>query len=558
MQHLRRYREIVFVFIKYGFGAIIDNIGILKHINVRRKILKQTNDENIAKLSRGERLRLALEELGPTFIKMGQILSTRSDILPKDIIKELEKLQDKAPAFSFDEVKSVIQNEFGESLEEAYAEFEPTPLAAASIAQVHKALLWSGKTVVVKVQRPGIEKIIAQDMRILEDIAKFVDNHTKYGKLYNFTKMVEDFKKRLEEELDFRIEGENAEKFKKNFLKDKKVKIPSIIWTHTTRRVLTMEYIDGIPLNDFNAIDEAGLDRGAIARNLAKSVLNQILRDGFFHGDPHPGNIMVLGDGTIAFLDFGMVGSLSPERKRQFSKMLLGIVYKNSRMITESIIDLNAVTLNVNMKKLEKDINNLRDRYVEIPLEKLKVGEVLNGIFDLVFSYNIVIPNEFNMLAKSLITLEGIVEKLDPKISVLEVAKPIAKQLIPKMFSTQHMKEEIINATMDYSRLIKELPSFLLNFLRKTEEENYAVELKIRDFENLEKRVDKVFNRLSTSIILLALSIVIAGILIGSGISANAGAELYELNGIILKIGLAIAFVMVLGLAISIFRSGWL
>ncbi|SFE39642.1 2-octaprenylphenol hydroxylase [Thermoanaerobacter thermohydrosulfuricus] len=481
MQHLRRYREIIFVFIKYGFGAIIDNIGILKHINVRRKILKQTNDENIAKLSRGERLRLALEELGPTFIKMGQILSTRSDILPKDIIKELEKLQDKAPAFSFDEVKSVIQNEFGESLEEAYAEFEPTPLAAASIAQVHKALLWSGKTVVVKVQRPGIEKIIAQDMRILEDIAKFVDNHTKYGKIYNFTKMVEDFKKRLEEELDFRIEGENAEKFKKNFLKDKKVKIPSIIWTHTTRRVLTMEYIGGIPLNDFNAIDEAGLDRGAIARNLAKSVLNQILRDGFFHGDPHPGNIMVLEDGTIAFLDFGMVGSLSPERKRQFSKMLLGIVYKNSRMIIESIIDLNAVTLNVNMKKLEKDINNLRDRYVEIPLEKLKVGEVLNGIFDLVFSYNIVIPNEFNMLAKSLITLEGIVEKLDPKISVLEVAKPIAKQLIPKMFSTQHMKEEIINATMDYSRLIKELPSFLLNFLRKTEEENYAIELKIRD-----------------------------------------------------------------------------
>lgn len=556
MQHLRRYREIVFVFIKYGFGAIIDNIGILKHINVRRKILKQTNDENIAKLSRGERLRLALEELGPTFIKMGQILSTRSDILPKDIIKELEKLQDKAPAFSFDEVKSVIQNEFGENLEEAYAEFEPTPLAAASIAQVHKALLWSGKTVVVKVQRPGIEKIIAQDMRILEDIAKFVDNHTKYGKIYNFTKMVEDFKKRLEEELDFRIEGGNAEKFKKNFLKDKKVKIPSIIWTHTTRRVLTMEYIDGIPLNDFNAIDEAGLDRGTIARNLAKSVLNQILRDGFFHGDPHPGNIMVLEDGTIAFLDFGMVGSLSSERKRQFSKMLLGIVYKNSRMIVESVIDLNAMTLNVNMKKLEKDINNLRDRYVEIPLEKLKVGEVLNGIFDLVFLYNIVIPNEFNMLAKSLITLEGIVEKLDPKISVLEVAKPIAKQLIPRMFSTQHMKEEIINATMDYGRLIKELPSFLLNFLRKTEEENYAVELKIRDFENLEKRVDKVFNRLSTSIILLALSIVIAGILIGSGMSANAGAEMYKLNEIILKIGLAIAFVIVLGLAISIFRSG--
>ncbi|MDI3311381.1 MAG: AarF/UbiB family protein, partial [Thermoanaerobacterium sp.] len=253
-KHLKRYREIIFVFIKYGFGAVIEHIGFSNHFNIKRVLLEYDNDSGLSKLSRGQRLRLALEELGPTFIKIGQIISTRPDILPQDIIDELEKLQDNAPAFSFSDVKSVIESEFGESLDRAYSEFNVEPLAAASIAQVHIAKLWSGKTVVVKIQRPGIEKIIDQDITILEDIAHFVDNHTKYGKLYNFTNMVDEFKNTLRYEMDFRIEGENAERFKKNFSIDKGVSVPSISWTHTTRRVLTMEYIRGISLNDFSAL----------------------------------------------------------------------------------------------------------------------------------------------------------------------------------------------------------------------------------------------------------------------------------------------------------------
>jgi len=259
-KHIDRYRQIILVFAKHGFGTLIDQLGVFDYLKIRKKIEKDKNGGIDEKLTVGERLRLSLEELGPTYIKLGQILSTRPDILPLDVIAELEKLQDNVPPFPFENVKSLIENEIDDKLENIYKEFNQTPIAAASIAQVHLAKLNSGKKVVVKVQRPGIEKSIYQDMSVLQDLASFIDNHTKYGKLYNFTQMVQEFEKSLIKELDFRNEAENAETFKVNFAKDKGVDVPEISWIHTTRRVLTMEYIEGIPLNDFEALDDAGLE----------------------------------------------------------------------------------------------------------------------------------------------------------------------------------------------------------------------------------------------------------------------------------------------------------
>lgn len=280
--HIKRVRQIIQVFIKHGFGAIIDNIGILSYLKIKKKTLNNNVEDKVMKLTVGQRLRLALEELGPTFVKLGQIISTRHDLLPKDIIEELEKLQDSVPPFPFEEVKNVIESELGDKLENIYAKFDKESLAAASIAQVHLAQLLSGKRVVVKVQRPNIEEKIDLDIKILKDIAYFIDNHTKYGKLYDFNKMVKEFEISIKNELDFRIEGENAETFKNNFSKDKNVSVPNISWIHTTQRVLTMEYIEGIKLNDFDKFDKAGIDRKEIAYNLATSIFNQILRDGFF------------------------------------------------------------------------------------------------------------------------------------------------------------------------------------------------------------------------------------------------------------------------------------
>jgi len=553
--HIKRVRQIIQVFIKHGFGAIIDNIGILSYLKIKKKTLNNNVEDKVMKLTVGQRLRLALEELGPTFVKLGQIISTRHDLLPKDIIEELEKLQDSVPPFPFEEVKNVIESELGDKLENIYAKFDKESLAAASIAQVHLAQLLSGKRVVVKVQRPNIEEKIDLDIKILKDIAYFIDNHTKYGKLYDFNKMMKEFEISIKNELDFRIEGENAETFKNNFSKDKNVSVPNISWIHTTQRVLTMEYIEGIKLNDFDKFDKAGIDRKEIAYNLATSIFNQILRDGFFHGDPHPGNIMVLEGNKIVFLDLGMVGKLNQQRKNQFLKMLMGITLKNSKLIIEGIIGLDAIPNRINMKKLEKDIDVLRDKYLSIPLSEIKIGEMFNEIFNLAFFYNIVIPSEFTMLAKSLITLEGIVEKLNPDMSVLEVAEPIAEKLIFTLFSPEKIGKEIITSIMDYGNLAKKFPSSMINFLDMIEDEDFTMQFKIKGIEDITKRIDKIFNRLSFSVVLLAVSIIIAGIIIGSSMNANIGAEMYLFNITILRVGLVIAALIILFLIISILRS---
>ncbi len=557
MAIINRYKEILSVVVKHGFGTIIDQIGIFDYLNIKiKKNLRKGKDQEVnVKLSVGERLRLSFEELGPTFIKLGQILSTRPDILPQDIIDELAKLQDSVKPFPFEEVKSLIESEFDDKFENIFMEFDEEPLASASISQVHPARLHSGKKVVVKVQRPNIERIMYQDLRLLEDLASFIDNHTKYGKIYDFTKMVEDFKNTLQNELDFRIEAENAETFKKNFSKDKGIRVPDISWVHTTRRVLVMEYIEGIRVNDFSSMEREGIDRGVIARKLATSLSNQILRDGFFHADPHPGNIRVLADDEIVFLDLGMVGKLNEELKRQFLKMFMGIAFNDSRLIIQAIISLNAMPNYVNIKKLERDIDVMQNKYLSVPLHELKVGKLFNEIFKLAFSYNIMIPSEFTVLAKSLVTMEGLVEKLDPELSVLEIAKPIAKKLMFKAFSTEKIGKELLSSAVDYGYLFKDIPSFLHNYLRKMDQDDYFLPLELKGIERIERILNKIFNRMSFSIVLLAVSIIISGIVIGSGLSANTGTEMYILNISVLRTALVLAGLIVIGLLISILRS---
>ncbi|MBF8984034.1 2-octaprenylphenol hydroxylase [Lutibacter sp. B2] len=543
------------VFVKKGFGTLIDQLGILKYLDMKkREIDKEGNTE--IKYSRGERFRSALEELGPTFIKLGQIISTRPDLLPQDIICELEKLHDAVPPFSFEEVKSRIENELGEKLENIFISFDEKPLAAASIGQVHLAKLKEEQSVVVKVQRPGIERKIEQDIRILKDLAWFIDHHTKYGKLYDFTKMIKEFEYTLKNELDFKVEGENAEIFKKNFLTDKQIVIPSIYWSYSTRGILTMEYIDGISLNDMETLKKEKIDFELIARKIAKSILEQILEDGFFHADPHPGNVMILPNNRIVFLDFGMIGKLKEQRKVQFLKILLGIAFRNSKLIVKAIISLDAMTKRSDIKKLEKEIDKLIDHHIDLSLKDIKLGEIFSEIFNLAFKYSIKIPSEFTMLVKTLATTEGIIERLAPELSIIEIAKPIAKKLMFKIFSAEKITKDIIEGALDYSELIKDFPSVMNNFLKKMEDEEFTFSFEIKNIDKILKHFDKISNKISFSIALLALSLIIAGLIIGFGIAANSATELYMFNLSVLKYGLIIAVLMALWLIFSIFKTG--
>jgi ubiquinone biosynthesis protein len=456
-KQINRYRQIAMVFVKHGFGAILDQIGLLKYLKLPRKVAKAVPPRR----SIGERLRLSLEELGPTFVKLGQIISLRPIFLPRDVVVELEKLQDAVPAIPFADIQAVIAGEFPEPLELLYAAFDEQPLAAASIAQVHPARLHTGETVVVKVQRPGIERIIDLDLRILEDIAGFIDTKTKYGKLYNFTQMVQEFETILKQELDFRIEAKHADILRANLRRDP-VSIPSIHWEQTSRRVLTMEYINGIPLSDLRALDSAGLDRKALARNLSATILYQILRDGFFHADPHPGNVMALPGNKIALLDLGMVGRLSEERQTQFLKILIGLSFGNDQLIVQAMLDLDIVhDQPVNVKRLGREVGRIRDKYLTLAVNEIKVGEALHELFHLAFSFHLMIPEEFAILAKTLLTLEALVQNLDPEISVLEIAQPIAKRLLYKTLSPGKLRKEMMKGLIDYGLLVQRLPSFL-------------------------------------------------------------------------------------------------
>jgi ubiquinone biosynthesis protein len=552
---IRRYRQIIAVFTKHGFGLLMDQLGIFHYLKIKKRISNTGAESGSSRLSTGERLRLSLEELGPTFVKLGQILSTRSDIFPSDVVEELKKLQDSVPPFSFSEVRSVIEDEFEEKLENIYKEFDEKPVAAASISQVHRARLNSGKPVAVKVQRPGIERTINLDINILKDLAGFIDHHTQYGKLYDCSGMVLEFENTIKNELDFTKEAENAEIFKQNFSQDEGITVPGVKWIYTTKRVLTMEYIEGIRVDDYHALDQSGIERRVLAKKLATSICNQILRDGFFHADPHPGNIQVLSDGTIVFLDLGMVGCLNETRKRMISNFFIGVASRDSRLVVKSIIDLETMPKRSNIKKFEKDVDKIIEKYLTMPWNEIKIEELLYETFNIAFLNHIKIPREFALLAKTLGTLQGLLEKLAPDLNALVVAKPIAKKLLYQSFSAERMSNDIKKSLWNYRELFKEFPSAMLNFLGKMEDEDFAVQFEIKDMDSIQRRFERVFNRMSFSVVLLAVSIIIAGIIIGSGLSADAGSEMYLLNVTVLKAGLAIAVIIILGLIISMFKS---
>ncbi len=551
-RRFRRYRAIVVAFVRHGFGALLDRLGILGHARVRTRHMPRAVRHAEHGMSVGERLRHVLEELGPTFVKLGQILSTRPDVLPRDVLDELAKLQDCVSPFPFDQVREVVEGSLGAPLEELFTRFDPEPLAAASVAQVHRAVAHTGRDVVVKVLRPGIEETIEQDLQILHDLARFVDAKTKLGALYDFTGMAKEFDHTIRTELDLRIEGENTDAFRESLAKDEGVRAPEVVWTHTARRVLTLEFIEGFAMKDLENPAFIAVDRKATARRYAQSVLNQILRDGFFHADPHPGNLIVEEDGTVVFIDLGMVGRLTPERRYAFMEMLGGLVRKDSRMVVQAIVDLDSMTGPVNVRRLQAEIDLLRDRYLEVPFEEVRLGALFSEIFALCFSYRIRLPAEFTMLSKTLATLEGVVERIAPEVSLYALAEPIVTERMRDLSSFERVAGEVRRTAQEYGHLLSGLPSFLANFLRKVEDENYTVKLRHENFEVYMGRINHAVSRISIGIGLLSACILTAGSAVALGTGLPEGSGLAPVLEAVVEIGLGVIAALLVWLLVAI------
>jgi predicted unusual protein kinase regulating ubiquinone biosynthesis (AarF/ABC1/UbiB family) len=375
-------------------------------------------------------LRESMLQLGPTFIKVGQLLSTRADILPAESVEELSKLQDKVPAFTAEKAKQIIESDLGKPVEKIFAYFDPIPLAAASLGQVHKAQLHSGEEIVVKVQRPGLLKLFAIDLGILKKIAEYFQNHPKYGRGRDWVGIYEECHKILYEEADYLNEGRNADTFRRNFRGDRRIIVPRVYWRYASRKVLTLEYMPGIKVSNYDALEAAGIDRKIIARIGAESYLEQLLNHGFFHADPHPGNLAVTGKGELIFYDFGMMGQIQTITRDKLLRTFFGIAQKDAEAVVNSLIDLGALEVKGDIGPIRRSVQYMLDNFMGQPKDKQSVAAISDDLYDIAYDQPFRFPATFTFVMRALSTLEGLGKGLDPNFNFMEVAKPYATNLM--------------------------------------------------------------------------------------------------------------------------------
>lgn len=544
VRHMNRYRDIAIALTRHGFGFIVKEMDIFHFLSLPGRIGKGTPKAD--KQSAAERIRLVVEDLGPTFIKLGQIASTRADLIPESIISELEKLQDQVAPFSYTEAQDILEAELKLELDSTFASFEQTPLAAASIGQVHFARLHTGEKVAVKIQRPGIDKTIRTDLEILQNLAVLAEARFAWAKRHQISQILEQFSKSLLQELDYTIEGYNTDRIAKQFKRDPTIHIPRVFWEFSSKKVLTTEFLDGYKINTPELLPISGYDPAKLAERLLHAVLHQIFIEGFFHADPHPGNIMVLRGNVLAFLDFGLVGRLSPEMKRHFSNLIIALMLQSTEGVLRALLGMRLVTPEASIAELRHDIDLLREKYVGIAFSQISLGEAVQDLLDVAYRHQVHIPSDFVLLGKSLITVEGVVEQLAPELSIMQIAEPFGRRLLKEKLHPKSIFGTLKEEWSQYNDMLLQIPGHLKGLLSMVN--RGRLEVSVSEIDLLLKKLDRIGNRISFSIVLLSFSIVMTGIMIS--FSRNSAVS------VLLELGALVASFMFIWLIHSIFKSG--
>jgi len=509
----RRYNQVISVFLKYGFEDLVSYLDEKKRFNFIRKLVPRATYKHALTLSKWEKMRLVCEELGPTFVKFGQLLSNRPDVFPEAFVKEMEKLQDSVPPISGEVAQKVIETELGKPVSELFEWFEIEAFASASMAQVHKAQLKSGEKIVLKVQRPGIKEMIEADIKVMYYLAEVLSKRIPSLKSFDPVGLVRNFEDSIIKELDFIHESVNIQRFHNNFSKDESdegnIHSPKIYATLTTSKVLAMEYIEGIKISDTLKLSQQGFDLHLIAKRLATSYFKQIFNYGFFHADPHPGNLLVLPNNVICYLDYGMMGSVVRKDLEALGSLFLSIKSKDVRRIIRAIQQLSDTTVIRNYRELENDVNEFVQNYSFRDLHQNEMSTIMLQLKDLIIKHGLKVPTHFFLLIRSMVTIEGVISKLDPKLDLIKLIRPFLLRLVAKHYNPVQFAKRIFNSIYELGMYMEEFPRDIKNAMRKINSGEIKVDLRHKGIDP----VVHTFNRISKQII---TSVIVAAIIIGS------------------------------------------
>lgn len=497
-RHRGRYQQIVRVLLSHGLG------GLIQPFDPRDRRAEREHDDEVVDRSgriRASHLRRALEELGPTFVKLGQILSTRVDLLPPVYIEELEKLQDNVPAGPSGPIMALVEDELGASIDTLFASFDPVPIASASIGQVHAATLPDGRSVVLKVQRPEVQRIIYQDLAILGDVARVGEGRSAFLRHHRVTELVHEFSWTLRTELDYLHEARTMERFARAFADEKGLRIPAVVRELTTSRVLVMERVDGLPIDDVPAITAAGHDPKALVNAVILMLARGILDIGLFHADPHPGNFAVDARGALVVYDFGMIGSIDERLREKLLLLMIAVTDRDAQRIVDEVAQLGVVSASWDRKAMERDVAHLVAQYVGVPLTQLPLMMIINDAMRMLRRHDLRLPPELSLLAKTATMAESLARSLDPQMNVVAVVRPIVKRSMDRFTTLDYWKGRLRYRPLEIALLGASLPGYLQRLFTRIDTNDLSFHVQVDELDRTLGTAERLVNRLALAII---------------------------------------------------------
>jgi ubiquinone biosynthesis protein len=549
-RHLNRYRQILGILFKYGFGDLVERLKIDQYLEVGLQLISKKRREPAERMSRAERVRLAFEDLGPTYIKLGQALSTRPDLVPIEFIRELQKLQDHVPPFPFSQAREIFQKELGTDPEILFDAIEEVPIASGSIGQVYKAWSKEMEPLAVKVQRPGIQKLIEVDLEIMLHLATLIERHIEEFSLHRPVKIVEEFANSLEKEIDYTIEASNMERFARQYLDTPTIYVPKVYPDKTTPKILTTEFIDGIKVSEIDRLKASGLDPGKITENGAELLFRQIFDFGFFHADPHPGNIFALPGNVICLLDFGNAGVVDRTTREEFVDLIDSLVRRNDKRATQGLLKLTNRDEEPDLRTLERDVADFMGRYLYKPLKEIQFGKLMHHLLELVSRHRLRIRPDIFLMMKALATVEGVAMTLDPDFDMIAKAAPFVQRVKLSRYYPDRIYDDLSSVASEMMQFFEQFPRDILEISRMVRQKKFQLNIEHQGLDKLRAAHDQISNR-------IAFSIIIAALIIGSALIVPSGTPpiVYGIS-LIGMIGFLAAALMGVWLLVAILKRG--